>query len=29
MVIRTVDRRVVFENTPPGIMVDIDVNLKL
>ena len=29
MVIRTVDRRIVFENTPPAIMVDIDVNLKL
>ena len=29
MVIRTVERRIVFENTPPGIMVDIDVNLKL
>lgn len=29
MIIRTVDRRIVFENTPPAIMVDIDVNLKL
>ena len=29
MVIRTVDRRVVFEDTPPAIMLDIDVNLKL
>jgi hypothetical protein len=29
MVIRTVDRRIVFEETPPAIMVDIDVNLKL
>ena len=29
MVIRTVDRRVVFEETPPAIMLDIDVNLKL
>jgi hypothetical protein len=29
MVIRTVDRRNVFEDTPPAIMVDIDVNLKL
>ncbi len=29
MVIRTVERRVVFEDTPPAIMVDIDVNLKL
>jgi hypothetical protein len=29
MVIRTVERRIVFEDTPPGIMVDIDVNLKL
>jgi hypothetical protein len=29
MVIRTVDRRVVFEDTPPAVMVDIDVNLKL
>jgi hypothetical protein len=29
MVIRTVDRRVVFEDTPPAILVDIDVNLKL
>jgi hypothetical protein len=29
MVIRTVERRIVFENTPPAIMVDIDVNLKL
>ena len=29
MVIRTVERRIVFENTPPGIMLDIDVNLKL
>ena len=29
MVIRTVDRRIVFEQTPPAIMVDIDVNLKL
>jgi hypothetical protein len=28
MVIRTVDRRIVFEDTPPAIMVDIDVNLK-
>ena len=29
MVIRTVDRRVVFEQTPPAILVDIDVNLEL
>jgi hypothetical protein len=29
MIIRTVERRIVFENTPPAIMVDIDVNLKL
>lgn len=29
MVIRTVDRRVVFEDAPPAVMVDIDVNLKL
>lgn len=29
MVIRTVERRVVFEEAPPAIMVDIDVNLKL
>jgi hypothetical protein len=29
MVIRTVERRIVFEETPPAIMVDIDVNLKL
>jgi hypothetical protein len=29
MVIRTVDRRIVFEQTPPAILVDIDVNLKL
>jgi hypothetical protein len=29
MVIRTVDRRVVFEDVPPASMVDIDVNLKL
>ncbi|MEP6687196.1 MAG: hypothetical protein ABJC36_02535 [Gemmatimonadales bacterium] len=29
MVIRTVERRIVFEDTPPALMVDIDVNLKL
>ena len=29
MVIRTVERRIVFEDAPPAIMVDIDVNLKL
>jgi hypothetical protein len=29
MVIRTIDRRVVFEDAPPAVMVDIDVNLKL
>ena len=29
MVIRTVERRTIFEDTPPAIMVDIDVNLKL
>jgi uncharacterized protein (UPF0548 family) len=29
MVIRTVDRRVVFEDVPPAVMIDIDVNLKL
>ncbi|HUR93311.1 MAG TPA: hypothetical protein VMY76_01925 [Gemmatimonadales bacterium] len=29
MVIRAVERRIVFEQTPPAIMVDIDVNLKL
>ena len=29
MIIRTVDRRIVFEDTPPAIMGDIDVNLKL
>jgi hypothetical protein len=29
MVIRTVERRIVFEDVPPAIMVDIDVNLKL
>jgi hypothetical protein len=29
MVIRTVERRVIFEETPPAIMVDIDVRLRL
>ncbi|MBA3495544.1 MAG: hypothetical protein H0T86_00380 [Gemmatimonadales bacterium] len=29
MVIRTVERRIVFEEAPPAIMLDIDVNLKL
>ena len=29
MVIRTVERRIVFEDTPSGILVDIDLNLKL
>ncbi len=29
LVIRTVDRRVVFEDTPPELLVDIDVHLKL
>ena len=29
MVIRTVERRIVFEETPPAILVDIDLNLKL
>ena len=29
MIIRTVERRIVFEEAPPAIMVDIDVNLKL
>ena len=29
MVIRTVERRVVFEEVPPAVMIDIDVNLKL
>jgi hypothetical protein len=29
MVIRTVERRIVFEDTPPAVIVDIDVNLKL
>lgn len=29
MVIRTVERRVVFEQAPSAIMVDIDLNLKL
>ena len=29
MVIRTVERRVVFEDTPPTVLVDIDLNLKL
>jgi uncharacterized protein (UPF0548 family) len=29
MVIRTVERRVVFEDVPPALMIDIDVNLKL
>ena len=29
MVIRTVERRVVFEDVPPAVMIDIDVNLKL
>ena len=29
MVIRTVDRLIVFEDAPPAVMVDIDVNLKL
>jgi uncharacterized protein (UPF0548 family) len=29
MVIRTVERRVVFQDTPPAVLVDIDVNLKL
>jgi hypothetical protein len=29
LVIRTVERRVVFEEAPPAILVDIDVNLKL
>ena len=28
MVIRTVDRRVVFEDAEPSVLVDIDVNLK-
>jgi hypothetical protein len=29
MVIRTVERRVVFEDVPSGILVDIDLQLKL
>ena len=29
MVIRTVERRVVFEEVPAGILVDIDVQLQL
>jgi hypothetical protein len=29
MVIRNVERRVVFEEVPSAIMIDIDVNLKL
>jgi hypothetical protein len=29
MVIRTVERRIVFEEVPSGILVDIDVELKL
>lgn len=29
MVIRTVDRRIVFEETPSAILVDIDVRLRL
>jgi hypothetical protein len=29
MVIRTVERRIVFEEAPAAIMVDIDVRLKL
>jgi hypothetical protein len=29
MVIRTVERRIVFEDAPPAVLVDIDVNLKL
>ena len=29
MVIRTVERRVIFEDTPPAVLVDIDLNLKL
>jgi hypothetical protein len=29
MVIRTVERRIVFEDTPPTVLVDIDLNLKL
>jgi hypothetical protein len=29
MVIRTVERRVVFEGVPSGILVDIDVELEL
>lgn len=29
MVIRTVERRVVFEDTPSAILVDIDLDLKL
>jgi hypothetical protein len=27
MVIRTVERRIVFEDTPPAILVDIDLKL--
>jgi hypothetical protein len=29
MIIRTVDRRIVFEETPPAILVDIDIKLRL
>ena len=29
MVIRTVERRIVFEETPPAVLVDSDLNLKL
>jgi hypothetical protein len=29
MVIRTVENRVVFEDTEPSVLVDIDVRLKL
>ncbi|HXE58834.1 MAG TPA: hypothetical protein VNK43_12605 [Gemmatimonadales bacterium] len=29
LVIRTVERRIVFEETPPDILVDIDLRLRL
>lgn len=29
MIIRTVDRRIVFEETPSAILVDIDIRLRL
>ena len=29
MIIRKVQNRIVFENTPPAILIDIDIKLKL